>query len=509
MKHHQNKKQVFGAIMVALAIVGSASLGVLADGEVITTSKTYQTDSFDAEYSNGYFPNFDNELTTKFAFGSGFTVSSTTSGTAHNHSKDENTYVDIYQGAHYNGRDLDMRIYTWVSNGQYNITVAGGVVELGLQSDTMTSIEQEYHFYEAGTLSSGPAQETSFKGVFALSDVDTWDAERFSFPSGGAGIYLSSNTKIYFKEGAWGGRGESNSSALESWIWVEANSLATNPLRVSYTVGNGGRISQIRKPDASTVTLNFPASDGKEAITHQVVQHGTFDTSEIEVSPSDSNLQLEGWYADSRYEIKYPEKFTVDDDVSLYAKYTEKSASTGPEPPIEDPDPGKILPDGPTDDKPSSIDPAPKDDSGNNSNNNPGDSNDDSGNSNNNPGSSSNSNIPNNDADVNTNTNTSSRNNASTGASSVNRVTSTAAPQIAYTTDDEDGIAVPATSAYVATDTTDTGYTQVSYPNTGHHTKQTEASKNVLVDILRAVLAAVGIIGLVQIISARHRKLHF
>lgn len=508
MKRHQNKKQVFGAIMVALAIVGSASLGVLADGEVITTSKTYRTDSFDAEYSNGYFPDFDNELATKFAFGSGFTVSSTTRGTAHNHSKDENTYVDIYQGAHYNGRDLDMRIYTWASNGQYNITVAGGVIELGPQSDTMTSIEQEYHFYEAGTLSRGPAQETSFKGIFVLSDVDTWNAERFSFPSGSAGIYLSSNTDIYFKEGAWGSHAEGTAAALKSWIWVEANSLATNPLRVSYTASNA-HSSQIREPDASTVTLNFPASDGKEAITHQVVQYGTFDTSEIEVSPSDSNLQLEGWYTDSRYEIKYPEKFTVDGDVSLYAKYTEKSAITGPEPPIEDPDPGEILPDGPTDDETSSIDPAPKDDSGNNSNNNPVDSNDDSGNSNNNPDSSNNNNIPNNNADVNTNTNTSSRNNASAGAGSVNRATSTAIPQIAYATDDEGDIAVPATSAYAATNTTDTGYTQVSYPNTGHHTKQTEASKNVLVDILRAVLAAVGIIGLVQIVSARHRKLHF
>lgn len=502
MKYHQNKKQLFGAIMIALAIVGSASLGVFADNEIITEPKTYKIDAFDAEYSNGYFPNFDNELTTKFAFGSGFTVSSTTNGTAHNHSKDENTYVDIYQGAHYNGRDLDMRIYTWASNGQYNITVTGGVIELGLSDTiTMTSIEQEYHFYEAGTLSSGPAQETSFKGIFALSDVDTWRAERFSFPSGGAGIYLSSNTNIYFRDGAWGGRTESSPSNLESWIWVEANSLATNPLRVSYTADNGSHISQIREPNASTVTLNFPASDGKEAITYQVVQYGTFDISKLEVTPNDPNLSIEGWYTTDRYEIKYPEKFTVDGDISLYAKYVENDTTTGPESPTKGTDPTEILPDGP-----GSIDPAT---------NNPTDSNSSSGDSNNNSNSSNNANADsntsqNNNASTSANTSTGSNNNVNASANNSNRATSATNTQITYATD-SDNIAVPSTSVYTPTRAvTTSSATQVSYPNTGFQTSQTNSVDGVTtVNVLRIVLAIIGVAGVVQIISARHHKLHF
>ena len=390
--------------------------------------------------------------------------------TAQNKSRDENTYVDIYQGAYYNGKNLDVRIYTY-SSGPYHVNVTDDVITFG--SSSSVTIWQEYHFYEAGTLSDGSARETSFKGIFAMMDVDAWSTERYSFTNGGAGVYLHSDTNIYFKDGAWGGRSESSPSNSASWIWVEASSHDASPFQMAY-YSNAHR-SEMRKPGTNTITLNFPASDDKEPIAIQMVQYGTFDTSKLEVTPNDPNLGIEGWYTTDRYEIKYPEKFMVDGDISLYAKYVKNNTITGPESPTKGTDQTEILPDGP-----GSTDPTI---------NNPTDSNSSSGDSNNNSNSSDGANDSNNNS---------------------NRATSATNTQITYATD-SDNIAVPSTSVYTPTRAvTTSSATQVSYPNTGFQTSQTNSVDGVTtVNVLRIVLAIIGVAGVVQIIFARHHKLHF
>ncbi|MBR3365536.1 hypothetical protein IKG48_00185 [Candidatus Saccharibacteria bacterium] len=484
-KHSSSKRQLIGAIMLAIALVGSATIGVFADDEAVPVAKTYGVDPFDAEYSEGYFYSTDSEN----VFYSGFTESSG-QHTANNRNKDENVYIDIYRGAHYNGKDLKVRIYTWAVKGgpSYKVSYNDGVINISDAGGGAVYVRQEYHFYEFDNSNAGPTISTSsaqpvditqvveidFKGIFSVSDIDAWSVERYGFPNGCTGVWITeySNDKMLLRQDdtleelMWGNSHESSGSNLESWIWAEVRSSAISPLLVDYY--SNGHSANIVAPSLVSVELNFPEAN-KEPVSKQIVKYGTLDLSNIEVTPQDETLELDGWYTSDRYEIKYPEKFMVEEDTVLYAKYTERKSPT-----TTDPDTPSI--DDPS--KPSTDEP---------------------------------SEATNKESKIEDSTKTSSTSSNTTSANTEVATRQTAA--ITTTTDTED-VPVPSTSSYVAPSTityeTATPTTVVSYPNTGYITKSNQnSSRNTLFDILRMALAIIGLVGISQIILSRRHKLRF
>ena len=475
MKNNKNNRQILGMIMVAVAVVGSAALNTFAANDPsVSNAKIYSTNPFDVEYSEGWISGADSGSVVP---GSGFTTSGLSGVgdslvnfyySAHNIEKDENTYVDVYQGAHYNGEALDMRIYTWAKrNKDYEIRVSSGSVRVvNTDIDNANDIYQEYHFYKAGTLSGSAAEEVDFKGVIKINNIKDCGEEGWVLPKDDA-VWITDPSNMKLKARAtdpvtyiWCAEADSTDS-----IWTEVESLTTAPLQLVFNDGATLSNSAIVSPDLVNVTLNFPASENKEPITKDVVKYGSFDLSKIEATPQDENLVLDGWYSTADYETKLPETFMVESDTALYAKYVERTTPGENDNPGENNTPGEDTP--PATD-PSEQPSAPQDD-------------------------------------------TDSKTYCELHPSDASCNNSN---QVVFE-EDTDDVSVPYTSAYVAPSTTTysapvVSEVAVASPNTGRITNTEKGeSKNNLIGILRIVLAAIGFAGIAQIVFARHHKMRF
>lgn len=198
--------------------------------ETYASTKTYQTDAFDKEYSGGYFTAYESiefyYLGNKIDLTPGSSVncpgiqqfSNSTQGTVTNYflrgfntERRDDTYIKLTKAANYNGYVLDVVIYPWAEAGyvdseygyqfKYKSTFTNG--NYSKYGDTWgwscvqsnSSNYYEYHFFKTGT-----DEEVDFKGVLLLGDLDNVSgctAEGACvYGDNGGDIYVSSDTTV-------------------------------------------------------------------------------------------------------------------------------------------------------------------------------------------------------------------------------------------------------------------------------------------------------------------------
>lgn len=245
--------------------------------------KIFGEDPFDEEYSAGYLciHSIDN-------VGSGVTLdkSASTSGygfmaVGYNRTRQDNCYVDHYNGACINGTFYDVREYIWCygdegwdDSGKFGwaIKAKQGGAKLYARDPGFNymngsivpkdeagkeKICREFHFYPAGTLAttSSPttSQEVTFKGVVCGSDLDSPivsgkrspdTSEGYTFLSPCAGVWLSRYTHVTeHGDNTWVGTWSCGSEQIHhsdaefperETLWAEVSGTPSEPMTIAY-----------------------------------------------------------------------------------------------------------------------------------------------------------------------------------------------------------------------------------------------------------------------------------
>lgn len=550
MKKCQNKKQIFGAIMVALAIVGSATLGVFAR-DLTNDEKTYSTDIFSPLYSQGFLNLSNNTTASAYFSGQHMYLTQDSGVPISNTAKDESVYINLYFAAASFGENLDVRIYPWITSSAegvfFGLDKTNGRIEVASTESDSYGVKLEFHFYKGGTLTTASPEEVDFKGVMLFRDIkktDSWDIQNYN------NVFVASNTILSHSEGThlWSSANDCSTSNNNCAIWAEIQSSASSPLIATYSTSTNGHLARIANPDTQTVSydVKYKPSEGADAQTaevnsSEVIKYGSIIPG-VRLDDNNGSYVSKDWYSNSALTTKVEPPVAVTKNITLYTML--EPYSPGPSAPSEgDDDPPEITPDGPINDDP--------DPNGQTNNQNDSSSTDKPT-----SGDEPNTGAGTNNTDTNTNTNTNTNNNAntdtdtdngnsdstgktsnssnnesgsnypsSTGDNSSDNINTDDTTNLnlnngecawcaaaAQHTDKSNDIAVPYTSSYTPNSaTTSTSATNtVYYPNTGRVTNvEKSENENILINILRLALLAIGIAGVAQIIFTYRRKLHF
>ena len=351
----------------------AANLGIALlseDDEIITLSTSgdstyniYGDKAFTEEYSVGAF--LPDGKARKIDIGEGFKYIGEGIGgdyvgrsiyVASNPSKKDDIYIDMYDEFAMGTTTYDVRIYTWLVEGD-DYALKALTNSMSIQSiskeifdlienetdyDTSndnTVIGIEIHFYESGTLESENPVEVSVKGIGSFQDLDV--SEGIEFISGvdkNTGVYLTSDTtiisgsaleefnlqNIYKRdvENAWLGTVAGNGQSWQA-IHYQFESSSNEPLQVYYYAvgGLGTSISSSTK----TVTYHI-LSDVPEGIEYQEnpLYIATYGTYTINSGYNIKGLNFSGWKIDSinGTDVTGNQKTLITENMNLYGKFT-------------------------------------------------------------------------------------------------------------------------------------------------------------------------------------------
>ncbi len=310
---------------------------------------TYGKDYFGEEYSNGYIRNCSSSdvigISSGISIKTGTQINSSTSNNFKNitfytsNNTKKSTYIDYSKAArtiNSNGETtwLDMRIYFWTNNSKYpwaiykDSLVVANIYNTGVQQTTL-----EFHFYTAGHCGE-PNYEQSFKGVFRLTDLDTYEGHLIY--SGYNRLFLRESTSIISV--LPGNKNSTNvnnpfstsGTSLYPYffgtkandnidnVWVEVDCNANSPFSIVYGTKNGCR-------GASIFYTGTPIEYYVDGILKDIsycVPYGTYrliDTAKIDAQKY--GYAVDGWYTDTSYTTKVEEGIAGTSTIKVYGRY--------------------------------------------------------------------------------------------------------------------------------------------------------------------------------------------
>ena len=338
------KERISSTVLLSLLIV---LLATLTCSVALTAPPSYVSiyaeTPFDEAYSSGYI-----NLGADTRIGSG--VKSTTIGVgnsiigdhgsdwasgeqAHwgnNNSKQDNIWIDYFNGAVMNGVTYDVRIYFWAGgNRQRWITYTDHLWFSQNQEGTGYD-HMEMHFYEAGH-AGDPAYERTFRGVMCLKDIDgnTERREQYRFYSGHVKSWAKSYTTVSFVNGGYF-YGTKYTEDLPAGydgaqeVWCEVEGSASSPIHLEYGTTGGDYGSNLNYWGAH---INYVLqSDGKYPLPSGATMssvHGSavYGTYRYASAPSIYGWQFDGWYNDSGLTSPTGATAVITGDKTVYGTY--------------------------------------------------------------------------------------------------------------------------------------------------------------------------------------------
>ncbi len=307
---------------------------------------SYGKDNFGEEYSNGYIRDRNSSNVIRMSPGisiktgrqiySATAYANYTFYTGNNTNKSE--YIDYSEAARTISSSgepiwLDMRIYIWTSNPNYNWVVDTNTLWVGnIYQSGILYTNLEFHFYTAGHCGNDE-YEQEFKGVIRINDIDYYEGimaysgyNRF-FTQEGIPIIsvlpeMINSTHSYnpFSKSGIAEHpyffGTRDYDCVDN-IWVEINSTLDSPFMISYAAryGLGVFIYYIGTP------IEYYVDGVLKDITY-CVPYGKYkliDTTKLNAQKY--GYAVDGWYTDTSYTTKVQEGIAGTGTIKVYGRY--------------------------------------------------------------------------------------------------------------------------------------------------------------------------------------------
>ena len=284
---------------------------------------TYGTDRFSLDYAKGYFCINSNGKAVGCGsqmgttFWPGFEMNDLWY-TVTNRTRNENIYINHYNGAYMNGKYYDIKEYIWIPDGGemgiYSLT--GGIV-----GKIANRCIREFHFYEAGTLNSSNPIEVTFRGIAKLTDLDVNEGYTINNINR---AYLTNPTNVkYTGNNTWLGTIDNSPNWERDVLWAEVYGSPSNPLTITYWAAgsHGGEINF--STDSLIGKITYNPNGGVGFNIEQIVSLG--DENEILNNPyTRTGYTFTGWNTDPNgYGTSYTPGgiYTIHSEMTLYAQW--------------------------------------------------------------------------------------------------------------------------------------------------------------------------------------------
>lgn len=334
---------------------------------------TYGTDAFGAAYSKGYIRNRDSgdviktykvdvdsgkEIRTSVSTSAVTTYDSGIFYTGTNTNK--SAYIDYKKAARYvnDAGDpvwLDMRVYIWTNDANCPWTLKTTSLTLvHLFTSKVQKTTTEFHFYDTGHCGE-EGHEKTFKGVFGVTDLDTYEGAMFF--SGYNKFYRASGSYVkYVAKGSANSSNENNpfsqntsktadnpyffgtristsdspiDDANKQHVWIEVNSTSSVPFKYQYATRNCSRGSSLYYTGTPINYYVDYKSGDKPTDIFYCVPYGTYNLMNAsKIDYDNPGYGIDGWYTKSDCKTKAANSGTAGTDaINVYGKYVPYTAT--------------------------------------------------------------------------------------------------------------------------------------------------------------------------------------